>query len=201
MDQHGETLPNEKQLLLLLASDLSRHFRLVVLIYQRQLYGLAYGLMGHPQDAEEIVQEALIRAYRALADYPCEQICTLKLKAWLSTIVLNCSRNALRDRLRSIHPQTISIDTPKTAMLVDMREACLSPSAEEEALALDERSRVYAQLRKLPVAWREVLSLHYISGLSYAAIAVLLGYSVNTVKSHARRGIHQLNELFEKEGE
>ena len=80
---------DEQELLLLVARDLRASFPLLVMRYQGRLVYFARRLTSSTQDAEDIVQEALIGAYVSLENYPPERIVTLKLQAWLYRIVLN----------------------------------------------------------------------------------------------------------------
>src|SRR6266700_7887006 len=86
MEPVSEPLPD---LLSLLSSDLNRYFPSLVLNFQQRLYAFALRYTGIPQDAEDIAQEAFIRAYHALADYPAERIRTMKLQSWLYKITLH----------------------------------------------------------------------------------------------------------------
>ncbi len=90
-------------LLTTLARDLDTGFEALALAYQRRLYGLALRLTTSPPDAEEIAQDALVRAYRALATYPTERIEALSLRPWLYQIAVNVWRNRVRKaRLREV---------------------------------------------------------------------------------------------------
>ncbi|HET6318956.1 MAG TPA: sigma factor, partial [Chloroflexota bacterium] len=79
-----------------LADDLDGHFEQLVRTFQDRLFGFALRLTNSRQDAEESVQDAFVRAYRALEGYPREQRQTLHLKAWLYRITLNVVRNRVR---------------------------------------------------------------------------------------------------------
>src|SRR5437868_6836133 len=86
----------EEDLLTLLATDLDRHFRQLVLLYQQRLYSFALRLIGNPQDAEDIVQETFLRSYHALKSYPVLKVRAVRLRQWLYTITLNIFRNRQR---------------------------------------------------------------------------------------------------------
>ena len=79
-----------------LARDLDGTFERMVLSQQDRLYSIALRMLGDPRDAEEIAQDAFVRAYRALAGYEADRIRDLQLRAWLATIVLNLCRNRVR---------------------------------------------------------------------------------------------------------
>ena len=76
-----------------LAADLDGTFEALVRAYQDRLYAFGLRLTGSPRDAEEIAQDAFVRAYRALARYPAERVETLKLRAWLFQVTVNVARN------------------------------------------------------------------------------------------------------------
>src|SRR2546428_13437090 len=80
------------------AEDLEGCFERLVREYQDRLYSFAHRLTGNSEDAEEIAQDAFVRAYRAMKTYPTERIRTLSLKAWLYRITLNVARNRMRAR-------------------------------------------------------------------------------------------------------
>ena len=90
-----------------LADDLDGSFEAVVLAHQDRLYTIAHRFLGNGHDAEEVAQDALIRAYRALAGYDADRIRQLRLRPWLATIVLNLCRNRIA---RSATRGTMSLD-------------------------------------------------------------------------------------------
>src|SRR5580700_11915613 len=81
-------------------------FEVIVDDYQRRLYGFALRMTGNREDAEEIVQDAFVRAYRALGKMSQQQRDELRLQPWLYTITLNVTRN----RLRSKRPTNVALD-------------------------------------------------------------------------------------------
>ena len=76
-----------------LAEDLDGTFEALVGAHQDRLYTIAHRFLGNGHDAEEVTQDALVRAYRALAGYDDARIQALRLRPWLATIVLNLCRN------------------------------------------------------------------------------------------------------------
>ena len=128
-----------------LAAGLDGAFEPMVLAYQRRLYAFALRLVGRPEDAEEIAQDALVRAYRALATYPPERIRALALRAWLFQITLNVARN----RLRGSRPELASLEGDRE------RDALNLPSNQQEwpdqqAERAEERRELAALLLALP---------------------------------------------------
>src|SRR6266853_5772780 len=92
----------DKELLSLLATDLNCHFRQFVEVYQQRLYLFALRLTGRPADAEDIIQEAFLRAYYALKGTPTRKVCILNLRKWMYTITLNIFRNCTRKREQQV---------------------------------------------------------------------------------------------------
>ena len=84
-----------------LATDLDGSFRALVTAHEDRLYTIALRLLGDHRDAEEVAQDAFVRAYRAMAGYDADRIRQLRLRPWLASIVVNLSRNRRRRRLRA----------------------------------------------------------------------------------------------------
>src|SRR5437660_6787713 len=108
---------DEGQVLELLASDLDRYFYRLVLSTQQRLFAFALRHTGNPQDAEDIVQEAFIRAYHALADYPAQRIRILKVQAWLYKITLNVFY-----RHHSSQRQDLPLDLSEESTLLELED-------------------------------------------------------------------------------
>ena len=89
---------DDTELVLRLARDLDGSFEALVNAHFDRCHAIALRLTGNPHDAEEITQDALVRAYRALAGYDPDRIRELRLRPWLTTIVLNLCRNRARTR-------------------------------------------------------------------------------------------------------
>ena len=177
----------EAQLRRELASDLNGSFPGLVVAYQDRLYAFAYRVTGSSLDAEEIVQDALVRAYRALQGYSEERIMDLALKAWLYQITLNVCRN----RLRSRKPPAVSLDQESDGQVIDppdeegRRPDMLFESAEQ-------RRELATLVGALRARYRVPILLRYMEGLSYVELAAILDQPVGTAKSNVHRGIDQL---------
>ncbi len=171
-----------------LARDLDGHFERLVRSYQQRIYAFALRLAGgSPQDAEEIAQDAFIRAYRALARYPAERVRAMALRPWLYRIALNAARN----RVRTYRPPMVSLDeegVPEHAVRgADGRD---DPAAHAERA---ERSDELAVLvKELPARYRSAVLLRHMAGLSYGEAAAVVGCPVGTVKSDVHRGVQLL---------
>ncbi len=179
----------DQELLSLLASDLDGHFRQLVEVYQQRLYLLALRLAGR-DDAEDIVQEAFIRAYYALKDTPtCKGI--LNLRKWLTTITLNIFRNRTRKREQPV----ISLDLPENSTALDIADPALGP--DEEAHWHEWRHELEGHIASLPEHYRMPVTLYLFEELSYAEIAELLDQPIGTVKAYISRAKYLLRQLLE----
>ena len=109
-------MDTDEALALGLARDLDASFEALVLAHQDRLYTIAHRFLGNGHDAEEVTQDALVRAYRAMSGYEPDRIRRLRLRPWLATIVLNLCRNRLA---RSANARgTLSLDRESVDALV-----------------------------------------------------------------------------------
>jgi RNA polymerase sigma factor (sigma-70 family) len=181
-----------------LARDLDGSFELLVRTHVDRCYAIALRVLGDPHDAEEVAQDALVRAHRALAGYDPQRIRELRLRAWLATIVVNLCRNRVRR-----HPLPT---TPLAPLVETGHEPRADGSTDPAALAQigADRERLAALLATLPDRYRIPVVLRHVDDLSYAELAEVLGRPEGTLKSQVSRGLamlraaaiaHELEEL------
>jgi len=174
-----------------LADDLDGNFERLVRCYEDRLYSFALRLTGSREDAEEIAQDAFVRAYRALQKYPAEQIRTLALRAWLYRITLNVARN----RLRGKHPRFVSIDDsgeshPGRSLWEAPDDPDDRPDSRYERA--EKRADIATLVAALPDRYRAPLILRYVEGLPVEEVAAILKQPIGTTKSHVHRAINAL---------
>jgi RNA polymerase sigma-70 factor (ECF subfamily) len=184
----------------MLAASLERQYELLVAAFQHRLYRFALRLCGNPQDAEEITQDAFVRAYRALAQYPRERIRALALRPWLYQIALNVYRN--RVRVRQLPQVPLSVlgagEDEGAPGIVDPADDPRDGPA--ETAVRHERQRELARLlERLPEHFRVAVVLRHVEGLSYRELAELLAQPEGTVKAHVHRGTRLLREALARE--
>lgn len=158
------------------------------------LYGLALRLCGNPEDAEDLVQEVFLQAYRKWDQFEGRAEPT----TWLHTIASRaCAR---RHRLRSGEPKRIeSLDEllPDGSALVpelpDPGEGPLVATLDREV-----RERVEAALAQLPHAYRMPLVLKDVIGLDVNAVGEILGIKTQTVKTRLHRARLRLRLILEE---
>jgi RNA polymerase sigma-70 factor (ECF subfamily) len=169
------------------------HFDKVVEEYQRRLYGFALRMTGNREDAEEIVQDAFVRAYRALAKMSPEQRAELRLQPWLYTITLNVTRN----RLRSKRPANVALDAMADADAILRSSTREGPPQPEKIIEQNaDMALVEQALLKLPMHLRAAATLRFIEGRSHPEIAEILDQPIGTVKSHVHRAVRVLRRIL-----
>jgi RNA polymerase sigma-70 factor, ECF subfamily len=146
-------------------------------------YNLALWMTRNPADAEDIVQDAFLRAFSAFESFRGEEP-----KAWLLAIVRNTTLTWLK---RSKGSQMAFDDLPERE---NPREP--SPGPEAQLLASCDRDQVRNALQQLPPDFREALILRELEGLSYREIATLAGVPMGTVMSRLSRGREWLKRLL-----
>jgi RNA polymerase sigma-70 factor (ECF subfamily) len=173
----------EDSLAALLMQDLDGHFRQLVETYQHQLYRLMYRQVGNAQDAEDIVQEAFLRAYYALRNYAMQGVRLQRIRPWLYKIAFNLYYN----RLRVAQPQIFPLDTQEGKMLLELESS--DPGPEEIAGLQESFCEVTRVISSMPERYRAVLNLYYFEQFSYQEIADMLHQPLGTVKSKVSRGL------------
>ncbi|HEY6569769.1 MAG TPA: RNA polymerase sigma factor [Candidatus Limnocylindrales bacterium] len=169
-----------------LARDLDASFEALVRAHADRCYAIALRVLGNSHDAEEVAQDALVRAYRALTGYPAERIRDLRLRPWLATIVVNLCRNRTRRH------------TPPSTPLEPLVEVGLEPvaaRADEPARIADravDREHLAALLATLPDRYRIPVVLRHVDDLSYAELSEVLGRPEGTIKAQVSRGLAML---------
>lgn len=183
---------DELQLIRLICSGAREHFYTLIEPYQRMVYSTAYGVVGNEADAEDVAQEAFLKALKGLHTFRAEA----KFSTWLVQITLNEARMLLR---RTRRRQYQSLDTAPEGEdgeftprdFADWREI---PS---EALATRElRTALIAAVAGLKQIYREVIVLRDMRLLSVRQSAELLGVSDDVVKTRLLRARLQLREAL-----
>jgi len=157
--------------------------------HQDLVYGMARRMSTRPADAEDLAQDAFIRAYRALAGYDTARIAELRTRGWLAAIVTNLARNrARRSRLL-----TADIEG------VPEQVAAANDQPEQVAERRDSARLWRARLDLLPTRYRRAVELRHVEGLSYPELAEALGRPLGTVKSDVHRGVQALRKALQQE--
>ncbi len=171
-------------------------FDALVLKYQHKLVKLVMRYVRNPAEAEDIAQEAFIKAYRALPQFRGDSA----FYTWLYRIAINTAKNAVVSRDRS--PIEYNFDRADSDESYDMQGRMKDSETPEGLVLTDEiRSTVNAAIDSLPEDLRTAIVLRELEGLSYEEIAAAMACPVGTVRSRifrAREAIdRRLREVFE----
>jgi RNA polymerase sigma-70 factor (ECF subfamily) len=156
--------------------------------FRDKVFGLCYSYLHNRSQAEDVVQEIFIRAYRGLAKF--ESRC--KFGTWLFRIATNACLNRIRDSKR--RPGTLPVEE---AILADPRDDFVDPSAgklhDELTQALDRA------VAALPDRQQETFKLRYYGKLSVRDTAEVMGVEQGTVKAHYFAALRSIGKMLEQE--
>jgi RNA polymerase sigma-70 factor (ECF subfamily) len=162
--------------------------------YMSSLYTAALRMTRNPADAEDLVQETYLKAYRAFGTF---QEGT-NLKAWLYKILTNTFINAYRSRKR--RPEQTELDDVEDLYLYrrlgGLEAVTAGRSAEEEVLEHFTEADVKGALEALPEQFRMAVLLADVEGFSYKEIAEILDIPIGTVMSRLHRGRKALQKTL-----
>jgi RNA polymerase sigma factor (sigma-70 family) len=165
-----------------------RRFEEQISPHLNSAYNLAKWLTRSHEDAEDVVQEAFLRAFSAFESFRGDDANPQNAKAWVLTIVRNTSMTWL-------------IRNRKAGAMLGLEEALedpreLSPDPEKILLISCEREQVRQALEQLPSDFREAIVLREMEGLSYKEISATVGVPVGTVMSRLSRGRDWLRRII-----
>ena len=173
----------------------SAAFEEMVTRHWDRIYGMVHQLLRNQQDAEEVTQDAFIRAHRGLANFRGDS----SFSTWLYQIATNLARNRYWYWWRRKRDRTVSFDqpvgedndTPLSEIFVGESESPDDVTVTQELV-----DRIAVGMEKLNAKHREILILRNVKNQSYEEIAAILGISVGTVKSRIARARDSLREII-----
>jgi RNA polymerase sigma-70 factor (ECF subfamily) len=155
--------------------------------HQAVVFRIAYRLLRNRQEAEDVAQEAFVKAYQSLDRFDIER----PLAPWLYRIARNTALNWLK-RTR-----------PEVSLIEEALPAGAIPGPEEQVLAAEHRVETRARLRKAITAlqpnYRRAIELRHFEGLSYRQMSEALGVPLSDVKSWLFRARRKLRDMLEEE--
>jgi RNA polymerase sigma factor (sigma-70 family) len=160
--------------------DRGAHFKLYQL-YKRSMYNVGYRIVNNEAEAEDVLQEAFISAFRNLAYYRGDAT----FGAWLKRIVVNKAINYLKKRQLERLPDDEKWDVKEEEPLDELEHFPYSVAQVRDAIG------------RLPDGYRAVLSLYLLEGYDHSEIGGILGISESTSKSQFNRSKKKLKELLE----
>jgi RNA polymerase sigma-70 factor (ECF subfamily) len=163
-------------------------FASVVLPHLSDAYSLARWITGNRADAEDVVQEACLRAFRAIGRFAGGNA-----RAWTLTIVRNAAYTWLHKNRGEQIVEFADPDVLKNAQSQQTGSEETTP--ENELIAKADAAKLEAAIAALPVAFRETLVLRDLNGLDYREIAAVTGVPIGTVMSRLARGRRRLIKM------
>ena len=157
--------------------------------HQDALFRLAYLMVGDADEAEDVAQEAFIRAFYALDRFDP----TRPLRPWLLQIVRNLARN----RRRSVRRYLAAVG--RWWQMTPLREAAPTIAGATALIREQEAQELWQAVQQLATSDQEVIYLRYFLELSVADTAVTLGVAEGTVKSRLSRALVRLRTVVERE--
>jgi len=158
-------------------------FRQLVDRHSRPLFRLAYRMTGNEHDAEDVVQEAFLRAYRRLDGFEERS----QVGSWLYRIAANCAYDLLRARQRQ---EDRFEDEGEPGTLADLASA--EPGPDRLALAGEVRKRVDVALARMTARERSAFVLRHFEGMSIEEIGTTLGMDRSATKQSILRGVRKV---------
>ena len=191
--QRSLALPTDEQLALRVQQGHAGELAVLVERHHSPLLGFLYRMTGGDRAlAEDLTQEAFLRALRAIEQYRYPR----PFKPWLYAIATNLARDHYkRAETRYTAPADAALDDDSAMDMADPD----TPLPEEAWLAGSEARHVAAMVKMLPDHQREALVLRYYQNLSLNEIAGALDVPVGTVKSRLSLGLRRLREMMELE--
>ncbi len=157
-----------------------RAFATLVDRYYERCLRYATNMLGERSDAEEAVQDAFVRAYRALPRYEERD----RFEPWLFRIVLNCCRTLAESRSRRQKRYVAGDEALATV--------AAPQTADDEAV----REEVMAALEKLPAEQKEAFLLRHVEGLDYDQMSQVTGAGVSALKMRVKRASDRLQAML-----
>jgi len=177
-------------------SDL-RQFQQKVSETRRRAYTMALQLTRNPSDAEDLMQETFVKAWKGYDSY----IAGRPFLNWLLRIM----QRAYLDSLRRENPirkadSLNSMISPSDGEVQELPIADTAPTPDQELLADEFRSELHASLAELPEVYRTAIVMCDLEGLSYSEIADVQRTTIGTVRSRIHRGRRLLRDIVIKRG-
>ena len=165
-------------------------FRVLVERHSRSLFGLAYRMTGNEADAEDVVQDSFLRAYRQLRAFDDRA----SFGSWLYRIAVNCSLDLMRVRKRRaerMQPADAEMDDPLAAL------PALDPGPDRLAMSGEIRERLHSALSRLSDTERSAFVLRHYEGMSMEDVGRALECQTGAAKHSVFRAVRKLRRALE----
>ena len=156
--------------------------------YENQVYNIAYGMLGSPEDAQDITQDVFVSVWEKIGQFRFRS----KFSTWLYRIAKNVSLNE-KSRRTSRKTDVVEIDDSQAWVPVDYQ------TPEDEILASEQQQILHKALGQLKESYRTILVLREMEELSYEDLSAVLGCSIGRVKSRLYEARMQLRGILKRE--
>ncbi len=167
-----------------------RAFEQVVNEHYSRIYNIALGITGSPQDAEDAVQNVLIKLHSSIGSFKFQS----KFSSWVYRITTNICLDEIRKKKRSKTSPMADVDAEDPLVYQDVS------SPEDRYISTEKRNALYKGINKLKKEHKEVIVLRDINGFSYSEIAEILKCSEGTIKSRINRARIALKDVLTESG-
>ena len=164
-------------------------FRALVDLHSRGLFRVAFRMTGNESDAEDVVQESFLRAYRQLGKFD-ERA---SFGTWLYRIAVNCALDLVRSRKRRGEQQQAE-DSREDAVMTAVSD---HPGPERLALSGEMRERVAEAMKELSAAERSAFVLRHFEGMRIEEVSRVLGCQPGAAKHSVFRAVQKLRRALE----
>ncbi len=166
----------------------STAFEQLVLANQNQIYRLCFHMVGNADDAEDMVQETFLKAWRNLEGFQGDS----SFSTWLYRLASNCCLDFLRSQKRRPTVSMTTEDEEGEEQTIEVADNSATP--EEELLLKEEQSEIAQAMASLDEEQRQILTLRVVNDLSYTEIGEMLSLKEGTVKSRLARARENLRK-------
>jgi len=164
-------------------------FRILVERHTRGIYTVIYRMTGNPQDTEEIIQEAFLRAYRSLERFELRS----SFATWLYRIAVNRTLDFLNaKKMTDVHPITENPDPEGRGEEVQLQSA--APGPDRLLLSTEIKSRIAGAMKRLTPVERLAFTLRHIEGKSIEEISAALNLRTDAAKNSVFRAVQKLRQ-------
>lgn len=169
-------------------------FRAIMQRHNRRLYRVARGIVGHETDAEDVLQEAYVRAFAHLGEFRGDA----RLSTWLTRIVINEALGRMRRRREMVELSQVERAERRSAQIVMFPTALHSSDPEADAASAQFRRMLEQAVDELPPNFRIVFMMRDMEEMSIEETAAQLGIAPATVKTRLHRARQMLRKAFDR---
>ncbi|MEI7025749.1 RNA polymerase sigma factor [Paenibacillus sp. y28] len=168
-------------------------FRSLVETHREYLYQAIYGVLHHPKNSEDVLQEVWVRIYVSLPQFQGDGF-----KTWITRIAVNRAIDYRRKLQRSREELLEQMDEQRMSVAAES-EMGEASSAERCYFSSERKLRIQQKLFDLPQVYRQVVIAYYLEEKSYKEIAAELGVAVKTVESNLYRAKQWIRQHWKEE--